>query len=80
MNRVSQLALRSAVFLVSFAVLAFGCGYMGMMLSPVHLCLVVTREYFHADFVVSYRYLWKPVLFGLLWTGILFAGYRLILG
>jgi len=26
--------------------LAYGFGYMGMMLSPVHLCLLVTRDYF----------------------------------
>jgi hypothetical protein len=29
-------------------VLAYGFGYMGMMLSPVHLCLLVTKEYFSA--------------------------------
>ncbi len=27
-------------------VLAHGCGYMGMMLSPVHVCLIVTSEHF----------------------------------
>ncbi len=29
-------------------VLAYGFGYMGMMLSPVHLCLLVTKDYFEA--------------------------------
>jgi hypothetical protein len=62
------------------AVLAFGFGYMGMMLSPVHLCLVVTRQYFHADLLEGYRYLWKPVLFGLVWTVALSAVYRILLG
>lgn len=28
---------------------AFGCGYVGVLLSPVHVCLILTREYFHAD-------------------------------
>jgi hypothetical protein len=28
---------------------------MGMMLSPVHLCLLVTREYFSARLVDVYR-------------------------
>lgn len=30
-------------------VLAYGFGYMGMMLSPVHLCLLVTRDYFSSS-------------------------------
>jgi hypothetical protein len=36
-------------------VLAFGFGYAGMMLSPVHLCLVVTREYFASSYRSVYR-------------------------
>lgn len=63
-----------------YAVLAYGFGYMGMMLSPVHLCLIVTKEYFCADLLLGYRYLWKPVLVGLGWTVMLFLLYRIILG
>jgi integral membrane protein (TIGR00529 family) len=29
--------------------LAFAAGFIGVLLSPVHLCLVLTREYFKAD-------------------------------
>ncbi|MBZ0156812.1 MAG: DUF401 family protein [Alphaproteobacteria bacterium] len=29
--------------------LAFASGFLGVLLSPVHLCLVLTREYFKAD-------------------------------
>jgi hypothetical protein len=65
---------------VPYAVLAYGFGYMGMMLSPIHLCLLVTNEYFCADLATGYRYLWKPVFFGLAWTGLLFSIYRLVLG
>ncbi|NQU41482.1 MAG: DUF401 family protein [Lentisphaerae bacterium] len=36
-------------------VLAYGFGYMGMMLSPVHLCFLVTREYFDARMAGIYR-------------------------
>ncbi len=36
-------------------VLAYGFGYMGMMLSPVHLCFLVTREYFSARMADIYR-------------------------
>ena len=36
-------------------VLAYGFGYMGMMVSPVHLCLLVTKEYFSAPLFGVYR-------------------------
>ncbi len=38
-------------------VLAYGFGYMGMMLSPVHLCLLVTRDYFKSDVPRIYRHI-----------------------
>ncbi|HMK43229.1 MAG TPA: DUF401 family protein [Dissulfurispiraceae bacterium] len=34
---------------------AFASGYAGVLLSPVHLCLVLTREYFKADLMKTYR-------------------------
>lgn len=34
---------------------AFASGYAGVLLSPVHLCLVLTREYFKADLGGIYR-------------------------
>ncbi len=40
--------------------LAFGSGFAGVMLSPVHLCLLVTREYFNADIARVYHRLWIP--------------------
>ena len=36
-------------------VLAYGFGYMGMMLSPVHLCFLVTKDYFNAPMQKIYR-------------------------
>jgi integral membrane protein (TIGR00529 family) len=36
-------------------VLAFVSGYTGVLLSPVHLCLVLTREYFKADIWGIYK-------------------------
>ena len=35
--------------------LSFGFGYMGMMLSPIHLCLLMTRDYFSASLWPIYR-------------------------
>lgn len=63
-----------------YAVLAYGFGYMGMMLSPLHLCLLVTKEYFRADLIEGYRYLWKPAVFCMICTLLLYFGYRAVLG
>jgi hypothetical protein len=43
-------------------VLAFGFGYIGMMLSPVHICFVVTNEYYKTRFSHSYRYILLPAV------------------
>lgn len=47
--------------LLSTTVLAYGCGYIGMILSPVHVCLVVTNEHFRTRLVHSLASLLKPV-------------------
>lgn len=45
--------------LVAFA---FGIGFLGVLLSPVHLCLVLSREYFDANWGGVYRRLAAPAL------------------
>jgi len=40
---------------LSYTGLAFAAGFTGVLLSPVHLCLVLTREYFKADMWGMYR-------------------------
>ncbi len=35
--------------------LAFACGFIGVLLSPVHVCLILTREYFKADLWLVYK-------------------------
>ena len=46
--------------LLAAATLAFGFGYMGMMLSPVHVCLIVTNEHFKTRLAHSLRGLLAP--------------------
>lgn len=50
----------SQVDFLAHASLAYAAGYMGMMLSPVHICLLVTRDYFKASLADTYRRLYKP--------------------
>ncbi len=40
--------------------LAFGAGFCGVMLSPVHLCYVLTCEYFQVDIAKVYHRLFIP--------------------
>lgn len=42
--------------------LGYAFGHMGMMLSPVHICLVVTNEHFRTNLVHSIGGLFKPVV------------------
>jgi integral membrane protein (TIGR00529 family) len=35
--------------------LAFASGFVGVLLSPVHVCLILTREYFKADLWLVYK-------------------------
>ena len=51
---------------------AYGLGYLGMILSPVHVCLVVTNSHFKTGLGASIRSLFKPVLVTAL--GILLVG------
>lgn len=62
---------------LSYAVLAYTFGYMGMMLSPVHICLLVTKDYFKAEMIPSYRYILKPTLTVLITVVALFAVTRM---
>jgi integral membrane protein (TIGR00529 family) len=45
-----------------YAALAHTFGFMGMMLSPVHLCFLVTKDYFKSNLFGSYRLILLPSL------------------
>jgi hypothetical protein len=44
-----------------YAMLAFTGSFAGVMISPMHLCLVVTRNYFKADIAKMYKMLILPL-------------------
>jgi hypothetical protein len=52
----------SSYQVMSYVVIAYGFGYVGMMMSPVHVCFVVTNEYFNTNILQAYRKLWGPML------------------
>jgi integral membrane protein (TIGR00529 family) len=65
---------------ISYAVLAYTFGYMGMMLSPVHLCFLVTRDYFKAGIGGSYNYVVKTSITVLVSSALLFFAANFLHG
>ncbi|MBM4339090.1 MAG: DUF401 family protein [Deltaproteobacteria bacterium] len=60
-----------------YMALAFAGGIGGVLLSPLHLCLILTKEYFRADWKGVYQLVWFPVvsilLAGLVWLALFSA-------
>ena len=69
----------SSARLISTVVLAYGFGYMGMILSPVHVCLIVSNQYFKTGINESLIKLLKPATVVLSGALLLFMLYRTIL-
>jgi hypothetical protein len=56
--------------------LLYACGFMGVMLSPVHFCLILTKDYFKADLLKIYKLILPPALLLILFAVLLVAlGY-----
>ena len=49
--------------LLSTVVLAYSCGHIGQLLSPVHVCLIVTNEHFKTNLLESLSGIIKPCFF-----------------
>lgn len=55
--------------------LLYVCGFAGVLLSPTHLCLIVTRDYFEADLLRVYRRL-LPLVGAVVTIGFLISYLR----
>jgi hypothetical protein len=47
---------------MTYVMLGYAGGFIGVLLSPVHLCLILTNEYFKADLLKTYRQLIIPIV------------------
>ena len=65
--------------LLPYMMLALVCGFTGVMLSPLHLCLILTNEYFESRVSKVYRRLWKPCLGLVVFAFLYFPVLRLVL-
>jgi integral membrane protein (TIGR00529 family) len=61
--------------LPAWAVLCMFCGFSGIMASPLHICFLLTCEYFKVDMVVA----WKKVVIPSLMLMLLGVAYFLVL-
>ena len=56
------LMLQENGFSIGLMAFAFAGGYIGVLLSPVHMCLVLTKEYFKAEWTGIYKLIAIPSL------------------
>ncbi len=55
--------IASDVGVNSYALLlAYVSGMMGLLLSPLHLCLILSAEYFKASLARMYKYILPPAI------------------
>ncbi len=50
-------------FMLAYVILALVSGFLGVLLSPLHLCLLLSNQYFEATFRRVYRHLILPCIF-----------------
>ena len=53
-------SLGEAQFLPAYVMLTIASGFAGVLLSPLHLCFLLSNEYFAVSIGSVYRYLWLP--------------------
>ncbi|MFC1816445.1 DUF401 family protein [Thermodesulfobacteriota bacterium] len=50
-------------FMLAYVMISLVTGFSGVLLSPLHLCLILSNEYFLTPPGPVYRYLWQPCLY-----------------
>lgn len=55
-------SLGQTELLPAYVMLVLSCGFAGVMLSPLHLCFLLSNEYFGTTMGSVYKHLWLPCL------------------
>jgi hypothetical protein len=67
--------------MLAYVMLMLVSGFAGVLLSPLHLCLILSNEYFDTPPGPVYRYLWMPcaclLLSGMAYFWVLYGVYHL---
>lgn len=56
-------SLDASANIYPYLMLATACGFSGVLISPVHLCLILSNQYFDVSMDSVYRHLWKPCVY-----------------
>lgn len=66
--------------ILSYMMLALVAGFAGVLLSPLHLCLLLSNGYFDTHLRPVYRYLWIPCIALVAAAALYFAGLHAFMG
>jgi uncharacterized protein len=66
--------------MLPYLMLALASGFAGVLLSPLHLCLLLSNAYFHTSLLPVYRHLRVPVAILLLSALLYFSVLRYVIG
>lgn len=55
-------AMDQTHLMVPYLMLALACGFIGVLLSPLHLCLLLSNEYFETAIMPVYRHMGIPLV------------------
>ena len=64
-------SLGESGFMLQYVMLTIVCGFSGVLLSPLHLCLILSNEYFNTSMSAVYRHLWL-LCAGLMGSGVVY--------
>ncbi len=64
-------SLGEAQFIPAYVMLMLASGFAGVMLSPLHLCFLLSNEYFDVSMGAVYKHLWRPCV-SLIGAGIIY--------
>jgi len=64
---------------IPYIMLAFFCGYFGVLLSPVHICAILTKDYFKVGYFKMMRNLILPFGFLVVFAGLWFMVLKLLI-
>ncbi|MBL7179170.1 MAG: DUF401 family protein [Pseudomonadota bacterium] len=56
-------SMGESAYTLPYIMLAMVCGFSGVLLSPLHLCLILSNEYFKTTMGAVYRHLWRLCIF-----------------
>jgi len=55
---IHSLGVGETGFMLPYVMLTIVCAFSGVLLSPLHLCLILSNEYFNTSMRAVYRHLW----------------------